>query len=262
VTSVAIIGLGYIGQAQFRMFSKAGFDAFGWDVLSEEPYPYERIAFCDFAVICVGTPQEPDGHADLTYLNDALAMLPPGVPVLIRSTVPPGTTEIVQGSSGPAVNFKPRMIAHAPEFMHEREGGAWAESTDVPFLILGGSDEAQDFFLPHLSRLFPRIHQCDVLTAELVKYVVNLYLATRVTFVNEMAQITEQFAGNWTEVQVAWLMDPRITLEYTGMAGFEPGFGGRCWPKDLAALIAASEDAGYDPEFLKAVRTANERFRS
>ena len=76
-----------------------------------------------------------------------------------------------------------------------------------------------------------------------------------------MAGIAKAFGVEWESVRQGWLMDPRITPEYTGMAGFPPGFGGRCWPKDLAALIAAAEDAGYDPEFLTAVQEANGRFR-
>ena len=256
MTSAAIIGKGFIGQAQIRMFTAvfARQDLVTYDPAWDDSYPGEAIAGCDFAVICVGTPPAADGSADLRYVDDAVGRLPGSLPVLIRSTVPPGTTARIQsGREG--------LACHAPEFMHERPGGAWAQSTDVPFLILGGTPEARGFFAPHLAKFFPNIHGCAAVTAELVKYTINLYLATRVTFINEMAAVCRATGGNWEDVRKAWLMDPRITPEYTGMAGYTPGFGGRCWPKDLSALIIAAADAGYEPEFLEAVADANERFR-
>lgn len=252
-TTVAIIGLGVIGTAQSRMFLRAGCAVVGYDPWLNDSYPRERIASCDFAVICVGTPQSlDDPRADLSYLLDAMSDLPEGLPALIRSTVPPGTTD----------SFAGRLVAHAPEFLYEGGSGPWRESTDVPFLILGGSAKARMFFRPHLAPLFPAIHECDAISAELMKYTANIALAMKVIFVNEMAAIAESFGADWEDVRAAWLNDPRITPQHTQMKGFEPGFGGRCWPKDLSAMIAASEDAGYRAEFLKAIEAANKRFSS
>jgi UDP-glucose 6-dehydrogenase len=89
----------------------------------------------------------------------------------------------------------------------------------------------------------------------------NLYWAARVTFVNEFALVCKQFGASYENVRAAWLSDPRMTSVYTKRAGYPPGFDGRCWPKDLAALIAASSDAGYYPTFLGCIQGANERFR-
>jgi nucleotide sugar dehydrogenase len=255
VTSVAVIGLGVIGKAQAVMFGESGVLAWGYDPRTSPFYPESQIGSCDFAVICVGTPEGPDGRADLKAVYASVQRLSPAMPILVRSTLPPGTTDRLQaGRTG--------LVAHAPEFMHERKGGEWARPTDVPFLILGGTEEAHDFFRPHLSGLFPKIHECTALVAEFAKYVVNCHLATRITFINEMARISVRYGVNWEDIRAAWLNDPRITPEYTSMEGFGPGFGGRCWPKDLAAIIAAAGDAGYDPGFLKAVQEANARFRS
>lgn len=237
------------------MFAAQGHRLVLYDPAYGTAYPYEAVSGCGFAVVCVGTPEGKNGKAWTGYIRDALADLPPGIPVLLRSTVPPGTTDVL-------IREHPRLIAHAPEFMHEREGGQWAETTDVPFLILGGQPEAREFFRPWLAGAFPKIHECAALTAELVKYTINLHLAARVTFINEMDAICRAFGVDWENVRQAWLMDPRITPEYTGgIAEFGPGFGGRCWPKDLAALIAASRAAGYIPEFLEDVEKANRRFR-
>jgi UDP-glucose 6-dehydrogenase len=106
------------------------------------------------------------------------------------------------------------------------------------------------------------IHECSALESELAKYVANLYWATRVTFVNEIAQVCEAFSADYEQVRHAWLSDPRVNDDYTRIEGFPRGFDGRCWPKDLSGLIVASQNAGYDPGFLRAVQESNERFRT
>jgi UDPglucose 6-dehydrogenase len=250
---VGIIGLGVIGSAQADMFSKH--DLVTYDPARNSHYPAERLADCDFVMICVGTPEGEDGRADLSYLYMAATELPPKVPVVVRSTVPPGTTDWLFAGQG-------RLYCHAPEFMGENVLHSWQSPSDVPYMIIGGEPEATVFFRDKFTRVFPgKIVTCTARESELAKYAANLYWATRVTFVNEMALICKQFGVDYENVRNAWLADPRMTEPYTQRAGYPPGFDGRCWPKDLSALIAASTDAGYEPGFLKAVADANERFR-
>lgn len=250
---VAIIGMGVVGHAQAEMFGH-GNELVTYDVATDRRYP-GRISQCDFAVICVGTPPAADGSADLSYLEKAIGQLAQEQPILIRSTVPPGTTDRIASHRG-------GLTCHAPEFLHEREGGKWRKSINVPWMLLGGGRTARAFFRHALERVYPGdIHECTAAGAELAKYTANLYWATRVTFVNEMAAICSSFGEDWEEVRTAWLADARVSHAYTAMTGFEPGFGGRCWPKDLAALIAAASYAGYEPKFLEAVQDANGRFR-
>lgn len=250
--TVAIIGMGVVGRAQAKLFG----DVVTYDVTDEDPYPAEVIERCDFAVIAVGTPEGPDGHASLTAVRAAFTALPNRLPVLIRSTVPPGTTNALREQ------YRGRLVAHAPEFLTERPGAGRPDSADVPFMILGGREVARDYFRNRIEQVFPgEIHECTALEAELAKYTANLYWAARVTFVNEMDAICGKFGADWERVRAAWLNDTRIDPAYTSMAGFGAGFGGACWPKDLAALIAASSDAGHEPEFLQAIAMANTRFR-
>lgn len=250
---VAIIGMGVIGTAQARMFE--GHEVVTYDPAINASYP-EEIARCDLALICVGTPEMEDGHADLGYVEDAAAALPSGLPAVLRSTVPPGTTDRVLGP-------RDALYCHAPEFMGENVLHSWQNPADVPYMHLGGSPEAVAFFRPFFAQVFPGIiHGCSAMESELAKYVANLYWATRVTFVNELALICKQFGVNYESVREAWLNDPRMSSPYTQREGYPPGFDGRCWPKDLAALIAASTDAGYEPKFLEAIGDANERFRA
>lgn len=251
---IAVIGLGVVGQAQVAMAGRAGMGVIGYDRASEAPYPAAEIAACDAAVIAVGTPAARDGSADLTALYAALAGLPGHVPVIIRSTVPPGTTDTISLRIRPAV--------HWPEFLHERPGGAWAQSADVPFAIAGGEPEARARVVPLIAALHgSTVHECDALTAELAKYAANIHWAARVTLVNELAGITAACGGDWEKVAEAWRQDPRVGSGYTYMDGFPAGFGGACWPKDLAALTAAARRLGYRARFLEDIAAANARFR-
>lgn len=251
---VAIIGLGVIGTAQADMF--ADHDVVTYDPAIDSVYPADRIAACDFAIVCVGTPEAADGSADLSYVEAAAAALPDRLPAVIRSTVPPGTTDRLLGGSG-------RLYCHAPEFMGENVLHSWQRPADVPYMIVGGDPEATLFFKTAFTQVFPGpIHECSAMESELAKYAANLYWATRVTFINELAMICGQFGVDYENVRAAWLSDPRMTSVYTKRAGYPAGFDGRCWPKDLAALTAASTDAGYDPAFLQSIADANARFRA
>lgn len=249
---IAIIGMGIVGTAQARMFRHH--DLVTYDPAINDKYPEEQIRSCDFAVICVGTPEADDGKADMSGFHQAMKRLPGTVPVLIRSTVPPGTTAMVAA-------HRPGHTVFCPEFMHERPGGQWRESSDVPWLILGGLPDATSWFGNRVFWGRRNVYECDATTGELSKYVANLYWAARVTFVNELSAICDLFHVPWEDIRRAWLQDERVHPAYTAMDGFPPGFGGRCLPKDLSALISASEDEEYSPGFLRAIREANRRFR-
>jgi nucleotide sugar dehydrogenase len=230
----------------------------GYDVTSPLPYPHKKISQCDAAIIAVGTPQGSFGGADLTGLRAALKELPAHVPVLIRSTVPPGTTD--------AVNAAGRVAAHWPEYMHERPGGAWPESLDVPFAVVGGPPESLAVLVPVVAEIRAGadgpVHKCPAVVAELAKYAANIYGAAQLTLVNELAAVAAAHGADWEAVREAWTADPRVAAEYTVMKGFPPGFGGACMPKDLAALISSSFDHGYRPRFLEDIHAANARFRA
>ena len=146
----------------------------------------------------------------------------------------------------------------------ERDDGMWREPSDVPFMICGGTLKAREWFQPVVTadRRRARCTSAPGLEAELVKYTANCYLAAKVTFANEMARVCAAFGADWEAVREGWLHDPRAGTTHTATKGHEPGFGGSCLPKDLSALIKASEGAGYMPEFLWAIEEANARFKA
>jgi UDPglucose 6-dehydrogenase len=248
----AVIGLGVIGSAQVRLLG--GTVHISYDIKDGKRYPARAIHGCDFAVICTGTPQGEDGRADLTAVHAALRRLPASMPVMIRSTITPGTTASLEAERA--------CVVHVPEFMSEREDGMWRESSDVPFMICGGTPKAVEWFRPVLERMAGGpVWCCSGLEAELVKYTANAYLAAKVTFANEMSRVCVAFGADWEQVRAGWLQDPRAGISHTATKGHEPGFGGSCLPKDLAALICAAADAKYDARFLAAIQDANAGFR-
>ncbi len=248
----AVIGLGVIGSAQVRLLGpmvRVTYD------IKAGRYPARMIHGCDFAVICVGTPKGEDGQADLTALHAALRRLPASMPVMIRSTIPPGTMTALEATRG--------CVVHVPEFMQERDDALWREPSDVPFMICGGTIKAREWFQPVVTRMAGGpLYFCTGLEAELVKYTANCYLAAKVTFANEMARVCAAFGADWEAVREGWLHDPRAGTSHTATKGHGPGFGGSCLPKDLSAVIKASEGAGYMPEFLWAIEEANARFKA
>jgi UDPglucose 6-dehydrogenase len=253
--SVLILGhLGVIGSAQKRAFTAAGFPVVGYDPAEGLDYP--DLAGVEFAVGCLPTHALPDGRCNLEAVFSAVSRLPEDIPLLLRSTVPPGTMDVI-------ASRRSGLTAYAPEFMYENPTGPWQESTDVPYVLLGGDFDAVTFFAPHLLAVYGsgKITTTTMLTAELAKYTINLYWATKVTFVNEMAAVTAAFGGDWEYVRSCWLADPRVNESYTRMDGFPPGFGGRCWPKDLSALISHCHAGSlHSPQFLQSVQEANARF--
>jgi UDPglucose 6-dehydrogenase len=154
---VGIVGLGVIGQAQVQMF--AGHHLVTYDPQDHDEYPNDALAACDFVIVCVGTPEGPDGRADLSYVETAAREMPSRVPVMLRSTVPPGTTDRL---------FDRRLHVHAPEFMGENVLHSWQKPTDVPYMIIGGKPEATVFFREKFTRVFPgTIHTCSARESEL-----------------------------------------------------------------------------------------------
>jgi UDPglucose 6-dehydrogenase len=135
------------------------------------------------------------------------------------------------------------------------------------FFIIGGRLEVREKIISLFKYLFDsgRMHFClvDSTTAEIIKYMENSYLATKVIFCEEFFRICESFGVDYNQVREGWLLDPRIEPSHTFVRkDGDPGFGGKCLPKDVSAIISASEKAGYTPDLLKAVFEYNKKIRN
>jgi UDPglucose 6-dehydrogenase len=224
-----------------------------------------ELADVDVHFICVGTPQVKGGNAaDLTYVNSALEsiakIVKPGGLVVGKSTVPVGTATRLRDR---LIELNPNAdLAWNPEFL--REGFAVEDTLRPNRLVVGVTNDnsekiLKEVYATNLKENTPWV-RADLPTAELVKVAANSFLATKISFINAMAEICEAAGGDVTILAKAIGYDPRIGNRFL-QAGI--GFGGGCLPKDIRAFMARAEELGAKQavEFLKEVDAINLRAR-
>ena len=293
---ISVIGCGYLGATHAACMASLGFEVVGIDtdqikvdLLTKGQLPFyepgldaflateveagrltfstdfSKIADAEINFICVGTPQSKDGlAADLTYVKASIAAIAPhlkdGALVVGKSTVPVGTAQELReilSKSAPQAD-----LAWNPEFL--REGFAIADTLTPSRLVVGvTNDRAEDIlkavYKPIIDLGTPWI-RADLPTAELVKVAANSFLATKISFINAMAEICEAAGGDVTVLAKAIGYDPRIGNRFL-QAGI--GFGGGCLPKDIRAFMARAQELGADQalEFLREIDSINLRAR-
>jgi UDPglucose 6-dehydrogenase len=293
---LSVIGTGYLGATHAACMASLGFEVIGFDtesskvdLLSKGKVPFyepdleellaqqikaKRLTFtnkvedlsdADVHFICVGTPQIKNGNAaDLTYVNSALDSIAkyvkPGGLVVGKSTVPVGTATKLRSR---LIELNPNAdLAWNPEFL--REGFAVEDTLRPNRLVVGVvTDSAEkilkDVYAVNLKENTPWV-RADLPTAELVKVAANSFLATKISFINAMAEVCEASGGDVTVLAKAIGYDPRIGSRFL-QAGI--GFGGGCLPKDIRAFMARAEELGASQavEFLKEIDAINLRAR-
>jgi len=224
----------------------------------------EAVKGSDVHFICVWTPPKPDGQADLSAveavarsLGELFSRLTPDKPIVVtKSTVPVGTGDrivqiIRQSYSGPLA------VISNPEFL--REGQAVADMMHPDRIVIGGDDEEA---ASAVAALYEQIKApfvvTDLRTAEMIKYAANAFLATKISFINEVANVCELVGADVDMVKEGIGSDVRIgrAFLYAGL-----GYGGSCFPKDVRALQQFSNHHGYDFKLLKSVIEVNEQQR-
>jgi UDPglucose 6-dehydrogenase len=293
---LSVIGTGYLGATHAACMASLGFEVIGFDteiskieLLSKGKVPFyepdleellaeqikagrlrftkdiAELADVDVHFICVGTPQVKGGNAaDLTYVNSALEsiakIVKPGGLVVGKSTVPVGTATRLRDR---LIELNPKAdLAWNPEFL--REGFAVEDTLRPNRLVVGVTNDnsekiLKEVYVTNLKENTPWV-RADLPTAELVKVAANSFLATKISFINAMAEICEAAGGDVTILAKAIGYDPRIGNRFL-QAGI--GFGGGCLPKDIRAFMARAEELGAKQavEFLKEVDAINLRAR-
>ena len=224
------------------------------------------VAHGTIQFIAVGTPPDEDGSADLQYVLAAarnIGRLMTDYKVIVdKSTVPVGTADKVRAAvadelakRGSDAQF---AVVSNPEFL--KEGAAVEDFMRPDRIVVGADDEQAILLMRALYAPFQRNHErlvvMDVRSAELTKYAANAMLATRISFMNELALLAEKMGADIEAVRVGIGSDPRIGTHFL-YAGC--GYGGSCFPKDVKALIKTASDEGQELLVLKAVEAANDR---
>ena len=220
----------------------------------------EGLDACDFVFIAVNTPTgNSQGSADMRYVESAAKSIAQGLDhkaiIINKSTVPVGSGDVVtrivrQNLKRPDVNF---AVVSNPEFL--REGSAVKDFMYPDRVVLGSSDKdaAGQVATLYLTLRAP-IVITDLYTAEMIKYASNAFLATKISFINEIAQICERLGADVKEVAAGMGYDKRIGRAFLD-AGL--GYGGSCFPKDVRALTHMADEAGLHPQMLHAVMEIN-----
>jgi UDPglucose 6-dehydrogenase len=290
---IAVIGTGYVGLVAGAGFSDFGHDVTCVDIdasrisgleagimpIHEPGLPElvhrntragrlrfttsiaEAVPGAQLAVIAVGTPSANDGSADLSFVLEAARQIGTSLTgftvVVTKSTVPVGTAEKVRASIGATANH-PFAVASNPEFL--KEGDAVNDFLKPARVIIGADDtraiEVLRDAYAGIMRTGDRLQVMDIRSAELTKYAANAMLATRISFMNELARLAEAVGADIEAIRKGIGSDPRIGNKFL-FAG--AGFGGSCFPKDLRALLHTAREHDVPLGVVDAVERANER---
>jgi UDPglucose 6-dehydrogenase len=218
------------------------------------------LKFSNFRYVCVGTPENKDGSANLSYvfaLVDEILKHDKfqSAFLVIKSTVPPGTSKKIDNYISENKSIESNIfVASNPEFL--REGSAVNDFQEPDRIVVGTQ-------LPNFKKKFKNLYKhlsnkiiyMDTVSAELTKYASNAMLATKISFINEISNISELMGGDIESIKKGIGSDRRIGNAFINPG---PGYGGSCFPKDVQALINASQDFKYDPKLLIATDTVND----
>ena len=226
---------------------------------------YESVASAKIVFISVGTPPQPDGSANLSYIESASTSIGKALEntstycvVVVKSTVPPGTTEkivrpavlLASGKTENEIGF-----AMNPEFL--REGRAVEDFLNPDRIVIGSNNaRAGDLVAEVYREISAPVIRTGITAAEMIKYTSNAFLATKISFSNEIGNVCKRLGIDVYEVMNGVGLDQRIGPLFLNAGA---GFGGSCFPKDVSALISLAEKSGDDPILLKSVIAVNER---
>ncbi|WP_299093704.1 UDP-glucose/GDP-mannose dehydrogenase family protein [uncultured Metabacillus sp.] len=289
---IAVVGTGYVGLVTGTCLSEIGHTVTcididqnkvnkmregispiyepGLDELMKKNIEEKRLFFtadhhegfenADVIYIAVGTPEKEDGSANLSFVEqvakDIATHVKKNVIVVTKSTVPVGTNdwikEVIQMN---LVNNVKVDIVSNPEFL--REGSAIYDSFNGDRIVIGADNEAAASTLEEINKPFGiPVFKTDIRSAEMIKYAANAFLATKISFINEISNICEKVGANVEDVANGMGQDNRIGSQFLN-AGI--GYGGSCFPKDTKALVQIAGNVDYQFELLKGVIRVNQK---
>lgn len=258
--NIGIIGQGFVGNAVFQRF-KSYFNVYTFDLkknLSNSTFE-EILEKCKIIFLCVPTPMSYNGKCDSSVVEKILSNLDKAKNIIVvnKSTVTPGTTEKFNKQ------FKNLTILFNPEFLTERN--SIEDFNNQNRIILGGPRSATTMLKQVYSKVFPNAYviKTGSTHAEMVKYFTNSFLATKVSFANEMHELCEALNLDYDKVVEYATLDDRLGKSHWAVPGPDGdfGFGGHCFPKDLSAIIQMTNSLKTTNNVLEAALKTNDQVR-
>jgi UDPglucose 6-dehydrogenase len=254
---IGLFGLGYVGSAVAHTHKDQ--DLVVRDPkLKEKSASIDDIKSCDAVYICVPTPMSEDGHCDDSYVKSVLKELEGYKGTIIsKSTVPPGIYLRL-------LDQYPNVV-HAPEFL--TAANATSDYENSTWVLIGGNKEhcvAAEKVIRSGSIKATTYHHTDIATASLFKYMANSFMATKVTFMNDLYHLAKAVGVDWQDIKKISENDPRLGISHWDVPGPDGhyGYGGACFPKDVSAIIEHGLDIGTPLKLLESVKEINTSHRS
>jgi UDPglucose 6-dehydrogenase len=262
---IGIVGQGFVGNAVYQKFKNY------YDVLTNDKDDKKStstldnmVPLCDTIFLCLPTPMKSDGKCDTLIIENVLNSIDliadnyeSKRTIVIKSTITPGTTQIFNKK------YESLDIVFNPEFLTERNAVEDYENQNR--IILGGPRPATTELKQIFSKVFPKAHiiKTDSTHAEMVKYLTNTFLSTKVSFANEMYQLCNKLNIDYDKVVEYATHDDRLGKSHWNVPGHDGdfGFGGHCFPKDLAALLHLTVELGTINNVLMATSNTNDEVR-
>lgn len=253
---IGVIGQGFVGNALYQKF-KNYYDIKTYDLDESKCNSTEQEVFdCEIVFVCLPTPMSLDGSCFTGIVRSTLAALNANNKtkiVIIKSTIPPGTTEKFNNNYG---NIN---IVFNPEFL--TEANAVSDYENQNRIILGGNKKSTSILKPIFKKVFPKadVIQTDSTQAEMIKYLTNNFLSVKVAFANEMYDLCSTLNIDYDKVIEYATYDERLGKSHWSVPGPDGdfGFGGHCFPKDLAAILSVTKEYNTIDNVLKAAQATN-----
>ena len=258
---IGIIGQGFVGNAVFQKFKNYyKVKTFDLDPSKCNSSFENLVDFSNIIFLCLPTPMNPDGSCDISIVKKSLENIndkKKNVIVVIKSTIPPGSTETFNDL------YKYLSIVFNPEFLTERNSVSDYENQDR--IIIGGPRPSTTILKQLFSKVFTDCHiiKTGSTHAEFIKYFTNCFLATKVSFSNEMYELAKVYDLDYDKVVEYATLDKRLGKSHFNVPGpdGDKGFGGHCFPKDLNAIINITNKQSTINNVLKSVIKTNDEIR-
>jgi len=267
---IGIVGYGYVGSGMHLGFGD-------WVTAIYDPYAVipenvkaEKESFedLDMVIICVPTNISEDGMTgDFSIVDESIKWvveLNPKLLILVKSAVVPSEIEMIKKKYNARVVISPEYLGEGGYFVPFWQYPDPKEIKYHTFQIFGGDKKDTSACVDIFIRKFgPHVHyyQSDLRTAALCKYMENCWFATKVTFCNEWFDIAKAHGVDYNALRELWVADSRVEKMHTAVFPDSRGFGGKCLPKDMMAIVKDTDKKGYDAEIMKSVLKVNKKLR-